>query len=804
MARITRHKVAFARLKSPRLERVELDYTKEQNREKGLVFGACDGLKGALVKVAVRYREEDAAFVEEQVAGLLKQVRPVARHIFPVEKEVVRKSRARDPGMTLQVPPLESFHRWLDGRGVVEQAQRDSLEAVFLTHVEKVGVWPEPLQAARFMVTNIEVQDYIPFNGPSVAGGLEEGVYGIVGAYQGNAKRSNRAGKSALLKAVLTSLFGDEKGDAVRDIHHGRDGYRIGVDLAFDDPSLPNPLEVVRFRKRLGEVACGLDGAKCSVTSLNEQLSRWLRFTKEDFTKIAFVKAGDLHGIVGSGNAQMKQDLMRWLGLEGWSLVHDSLRREVLQLEADLAHRRAVVRGWGDERSVIEDELKNLGELGAVEAAVQRARGAVMAATQKLAERQAGLEAGRLKRERTELVEKLKREIAHVEWNGGETVPPAQLAEKLSSALPALRRERDGLKAKVTAMKVTAGQLVEQKERFRSDHLCPLAKVECPIAEKVCFSVDADDREAKSLADERSALRVVLAGCEDRLEKMEKLDREMANRVARAKVFRSRIEEIDGRLRGQKEEEIDDALEELEDARTEASVAERELIQWRHLDERVNGLSVKVDEAIAQNSVTSQRCAMLRVAMMACGRDGIPTLQMENALSAVEAGANAVLQLADAPHRVSFSFQRELKKLEDECQGCGRAFDGSEKACKHCGEERRNKKSEDISLEVIDANGRTQDFSQDSSGGKALAALALRVALAQHFGFSVLFLDEVCASLDDENLDLMVRLLNRLRSMGFDQVFVISHRQRVRDLLDRLIVVERDDALGRSKFFLQG
>jgi DNA repair exonuclease SbcCD ATPase subunit len=804
MARITRQRVAFARLKSPRLEKLELDYTKEQGSGAELAAGACEGLKGALVKVAVRYREEDAARVEEQVAGLLKQVRPVARHIFPVEKAVVRKSRARDPGMTLRVSPLESFHRWLDGREVLEQERRDSLEAIFLGHVEKVGAWPEPLQAARFMVTNIEVQDYIPFEGPSVAGGLEEGVYGIVGSYQDNARRSNRAGKSALLKAVLTSLFGDDRGEAVRDIHYGRDGYRIGLDLAFDDPRWVTA-EVVRFRKKLGEVACGLDGAKCSTTSLNEQLAERLCFSKEDFTKIAFVKAGDLHGIVGSGNAQMKQDLMRWLGLEGWSRVHDSIRREMLQLDADIAHKQMVMKSYVVEREGLEKTRGALPSLAFAENALKLTRASADDLAQKVVERKAGLEAGRLKREREELFGKLKLEMSPVR-RGVEQVSLSIYAEQLQDEVGLLRGKRDVLREGMTEARVAAGKFAEQKRRFRDDHLCPLAqKIECPVAGKVCFSADAEEREEAAGEEARKTKKKELESIEARLEEAEREERTAANRLARIKLYRTRIEELDGRLGGMKEAAATDDLEDaLEEARQVVVRAERSLALVCRTEERIGELDVQEDEVRAQLRVLAERLQALAFVQRACGRDGIPTLQMENALSSVEAGANAVLQLADAPHRVAFSFQRELKKLEDECQGCGRSFDNSEKACKRCGEERRNKKSEDISLEVIDANGRTQDFSQDSSGGKALAALALRVALAQHFGFSVLFLDEVCASLDDENLDLMVRLLNRLRSMGFDQVFVISHRQRVRDLLDRLIVVERDDALGRSRFFLQG
>jgi DNA repair exonuclease SbcCD ATPase subunit len=156
-----------------------------------------------------------------------------------------------------------------------------------------------------------------------------------------------------------------------------------------------------------------------------------------------------------------------------------------------------------------------------------------------------------------------------------------------------------------------------------------------------------------------------------------------------------------------------------------------------------------------------------------------------------------------ADHRVEFTFEEELKEKARSCRGCGHAYeDGKARKCPECGAERGMRVSDKLTVRVRDA-GHLQSFDQDSGGGKALLAFAVRVALARFLGASVLFLDEVCAELDDENLKLLVETIHKLPEFGFRQVFVISHRREVAEAMPRNIVVTRDPEEGCSSYRLE-
>ncbi|MGH7710410.1 MAG: SbcC/MukB-like Walker B domain-containing protein, partial [Gemmatimonadaceae bacterium] len=91
-----------------------------------------------------------------------------------------------------------------------------------------------------------------------------------------------------------------------------------------------------------------------------------------------------------------------------------------------------------------------------------------------------------------------------------------------------------------------------------------------------------------------------------------------------------------------------------------------------------------------------------------------------------------------------------------------------------------------------------------SGGEEDLANLVLRLSISQMIAdragqsFSLLVLDEVFGSLDDERRQHVVELLKRLHDR-FEQVIVITHIDSVRDGLDRVLTVEYEEETGASR-----
>ena len=90
-----------------------------------------------------------------------------------------------------------------------------------------------------------------------------------------------------------------------------------------------------------------------------------------------------------------------------------------------------------------------------------------------------------------------------------------------------------------------------------------------------------------------------------------------------------------------------------------------------------------------------------------------------------------------------------------------------------------------------------------SGGEEDLANLVLRLAVSQLIAersgqpFSLLVLDEVFGSLDEQRRANVVELLRRLQDR-FEQVIVITHIDGVRDGLDRVLEVGLDEQTGRA------
>ncbi len=90
-----------------------------------------------------------------------------------------------------------------------------------------------------------------------------------------------------------------------------------------------------------------------------------------------------------------------------------------------------------------------------------------------------------------------------------------------------------------------------------------------------------------------------------------------------------------------------------------------------------------------------------------------------------------------------------------------------------------------------------------SGGEEDLANLVLRLAVSQLIAersgqpFSLLVLDEVFGSLDEQRRANVVELLRRLQDR-FEQVIVITHIDGVRDGLDRVLEVSIDEQTGRA------
>lgn len=152
------------------------------------------------------------------------------------------------------------------------------------------------------------------------------------------------------------------------------------------------------------------------------------------------------------------------------------------------------------------------------------------------------------------------------------------------------------------------------------------------------------------------------------------------------------------------------------------------------------------------------------------GKNGLQAIIIENAIGVIESFANEILKDMQTKFVLELRTQKETK----------------------AGDLRE-------SLDIIAYdNGNERPFENYSGGERTLINIALRLALSRVISslhgvrMQSLFLDEVLAPLDEVNRQQAVRVVAFL-SRSFEQIFVISHTDEIKDVIDNVIIVERHE-----------
>jgi exonuclease SbcC len=115
--------------------------------------------------------------------------------------------------------------------------------------------------------------------------------------------------------------------------------------------------------------------------------------------------------------------------------------------------------------------------------------------------------------------------------------------------------------------------------------------------------------------------------------------------------------------------------------------------------------------------------------------------------------------------------------------------------------------ADDDTFRIVDRNGGGAIRDPDSlSGGETfLASLALALALADMVTrgggrLDSFFLDEGFGSLDPEHIERAMRGIEHLVGSGGDRlVILVSHVEQMHELLEDLIVLEKDEHAGTTR-----
>jgi len=741
--------------------------------------------KNSIVKIEQRYRAGEESLANEALESLVSKLKLKVLFIRPPDRIVIRESRKRMEEMKDNLDPMSALEVWLRMKPSknIEQEVITARARIFLDKLDGKDFHRKVPEG--FFLSGLMVSNWMPFKDNWVIDGLKDGLIGIVGQYEGQGGRSNRSGKSAIFDAIRFALFGQGRAVKATDelIHAGSDRLEVGVALQFDSGK-----SAVIQRSFGGQTEIVIDGGSRKVKEAADEISQMLGMNEEDFSRTCFVRQGDLERILTQQSAQLKADVVRWRGLDIWPAL-DNL---VLSEESATNKQRLLV----DARKKVALETVTKGEPSREE--IERLESAI----EKIESKRESFASAKLK------VDRLRRELS-ISQRVLDLKKSLEPKEELSKSRKKFESSMEKKKEAIVSARTAEGMKREEYEKAKAlvkegfDGVCPIDGCACPRKDEINEGTDEGEkrlREAQAILNKAIESR---RAAEQELAEVKKDADRIDSKLKEIAVAERTIQEI-GSVRS-----VNALRAELEEAQEEIAGAGIDDGALKELKSRLTNM-LALEKMYAESKAILAECEeqlesfqrelrILHYLRFAFGKSGISSMMIENALEEIEGQVNYVLEQLGTDHRLKFDPERALKRLSRSCFECGATFEegSKEKFCPECGAVRQNERSDELRPMIVE-NGRKQAFELDSGAGRALVALATRAAMSRFLGASVLFLDEISGALDDYHLTLLIRLLHKLPSMGFKQIFVISHQKEVDATAPVQIVVNRIQEEGRS------
>lgn len=609
---------------------------------------------------------------------------------------------------------------------------------------------------------------------------LEPVIYAVVAERDGDPRKSNAQGKSALLRAIRFVLTGDHDSGTEDDwISEGQP--EGGVDAEFTDGTFASRTRKRGASTKLKVITPDGDGERellddeaqdfldRLVGSPGEQLATW------------WVEQKKCDRFITADPAVITRDVAEWTGIEplreataAVAMKLDALVRQHDTAAVVLAQAEAGLRAMEPEE-LLRELLAKL-----------RAEEATLLTTLD-SDKKAQATVERLARQRhdAEEYDRLAARLAAVEAHAKPYVGTAltMLPELLGSYARAKTRNDE------------ADRAVREKNmlsRGLFNGVCPVGGIQCPAKDQL--NADGEkSRELLALAKTtQSKARTDLEAVRLEVQTLETAKQALDDFATN----KANLEEQMRRLRPAWEahraektipEYTHDSARLLTTVRASIADAERKLVVRDQYDKSI-GAQRGVMMAL-QPELTTHREALLIL-----GPGGAQRRVAEGMLETVEDGANASLQTSGVDLRAAFSWQREGKALADNCEQCGAPFPSSRKVknCTVCGSARGMKIERKLRIQVKPKSGGNDD----------LAGMAIRLAafawLKAKRGtpWSVACLDEPFAALDAHNRHGVARHLVALLGSryGVEQAFVTAHDASLLGGLPHRILITGSDA----------
>ena len=656
-------------------------------------------------------------------------------------------------------------------------------------------------------------------------------VCGIICEYKTNKKKSNRGGKTTIMEAIKYALHGNTRAKKeIKLIHNGEEFMEVELGL-IDDGGKIYKIRRGRDHKNNGLLECDWVDKK---KEAQKEINLLVGCNKEEFELINYFKQSDINKFMLLPANEKKEHLMKWLDNTHWNKLFNAV-------DVDLKDKRKQLAKKHTKKETI---LEDLGDKGKIEKRVDKTKNKIKERKKKVEalnvkykklqkKHRSGVDIEDLKQQQCDVLEQINDLNNSIDENSllkEESKSLIKKAEKIKRKVKKLNFDCNDRKEYYGQQKV-----YEKEANVLEDLLDKLEDEEgtcgiCPLLNESCDRIMADPKRIKEV---KKKLSIIDKDCQNLQKEIDRFDnmearKERVKEVKKAaselrarwkqpkplktklKALKRRYESLSVSLeRGQ--EDISDKLEMIliKASNQEKGLDElnQKLGQYKsriQQIEKANEKVLKIDKSVKKLEVEIED---LKYLSLMFGKNGIPSQEIENAFCEIESDINFLLGKITS-FEVSFNADKELGKWESECVGCGWTYRKGyrKKECEECGEPRNRKRKDELHLTIVE-HGYESDFELDSGGGQTFISFAVRIALTLlkrrkiASQLDVLFLDEIDSALDEDAREQIMKLVWLLvKSLGFKQIFMVSHNKKIKESVPHTLLVQRYEKHAKAKW----
>lgn len=681
------------------------------------------------------------------------------------------------------------------------------------------------------------IKNYGPFKGEHVINfSSESSVIFIQGFYEDVVDQSNRAGKSSFVECILYLLFGETKDTEVKLIHHGETEMTVSGTLVIEGKEIT----VKRGRTIENKPIFEVEGILGHKKDRDKELAALIGMSSKDFVNTQCFKQNDMHGFMKTLPSEKKKLLQGWFNLEHWKIYEDRAsikKKEYSDKLQKLENTKSSTAEQLRIQTYVKDEPEINAEIDAMNLFIQQSKKDLLELRLKFenlpnasgAQLEINILSTKLAQCTGQIQTLLKKSTDLLKDQKTATENHKQAQELRSTLVPSakildlIQVHTDLLISATKDISNVQNELGQATELYKNvscfGGICPVDKKACDKGTRIpdlANSLSIKIKELEHSLNSLKANRVRISDehfelqCkhnessqkENRLNRllqtplpdsfqfgMQQIEESYqlldANRVvledslSKAKYM---LEGIDPNARLALINKIEEEEKGQKLIEAQINLLNTELGRLRQIKDTRARLKKELEDLDVNITQAKKDFYRWSYITWACGKDGIPSVLIENKLSQIEEFTNDILDTISNGFSIEFQTTRELaNSKETHCNICGALF-GTEKNCSTCGLGfKRNKIKDEIDLKIL-YSGQEISFELDSGGGQVLISLALRLALSKVLSArtkkcEILILDEIFGSLDSVNKELVSKVIfNELKTlMGFRQIFVITH-----------------------------